>query len=211
MEFKIISLNVGKVGELISKKGKVASAYRKQPVAKAELSDTGFAIDEQADLKNHGGVDKAVCVYSSHHFGDYSEFLNITEMPIPAFGENFTVDSLDEAEIFIGDIFECGKIKLQISQPRQPCSKTGLFYSNNKVIKFMSVHGSTGFYFRVLRGGQVNAGDIFKRTFTDSRHSLKYANDLMYRRVNSLDKLREFIDNEFLSKAWKDELSGRLK
>ena len=51
MEFKIISLNVGKIGELVSKNGKVVSAYSKQPVATAELSKTGFNGDEQADLK----------------------------------------------------------------------------------------------------------------------------------------------------------------
>lgn len=211
MEFKIISLNVGKIGELVSKNGKVVSAYSKQPVATAELSKTGFNGDEQADLKNHGGADKAICVFSAHHFNSYENFLEISKMSVPAFGENFTVDLLDESKIYIGDVFECGDVQLQISQPRQPCSKTGLFHKNNKVIKFMSDNGTTGFYFRVLKTGIVNSGDVFKRTFSNERHSLKHGNDLMYRRITCLDTLKEFINNEFLSKAWKDELSKRLK
>ena len=211
MKFKIISLNIGKISQLESKSGPVKSAYGKSPVERAQLGTGGFDQDEQADLKHHGGSDKAVCVYSAHHFSSYEELLDIDKMPIPAFGENFTVDFLAESELFIGDVFSCGEIRLQITQPRQPCSKSGLFHKNNKVIKFMSEQGSTGFYFRVLNGGAVNNNDVFERVETNGLHSLQYANDIMYRRNSDQQCLREFIANPDLSQAWKDELSARLK
>lgn len=211
MQFKILSLNVGKISELASKKGPLNSAYGKQSVPSATLTYTGFTTDEQADLKHHGGKDKAVCVFSAHHFLKYAEYLNIPEMPVPAFGENFTIDKLDESEIFIGDIFRCGNIELQITQPRQPCSKTGIYHQNNKVIKFMSYTGATGFYFRVKKAGKVKVGDVFQRTLSDERHTLLFANDIMYRRTKCLDALKDLLGNDALSKAWNDELSARLK
>ena len=68
MKFSIISLNIGKLGVLKSGNRQVSSGYSKKAVDAAFLTKTGFTGDEQADLKNHGGLDKAVCVYSRHNF-----------------------------------------------------------------------------------------------------------------------------------------------
>jgi len=209
MQFSIVSLNIGKISKLEAGKKIVDSAFGKNAVDKAELTSTGFLGDEQADLKHHGGVDKAVCVYSLHHLSYFESDLGI-KMPIPSFGENFSIDEADEKDLFVGDIFESGEVKLQISQPRQPCFKTGAFHKNNSVIKKMIDTGATGFYFRVLNAGSVSNGSVFTRVESDSRYSLKYANDIMYRRINSEEKLKDFISYESLSKAWKDELGARL-
>ncbi len=40
----------------------------KRPVPNALLRSCGFDGDGQADLVNHGGVDKAVCVYPFDHY-----------------------------------------------------------------------------------------------------------------------------------------------
>ena len=209
MNFSIISLNLGKIASLKAGQRTVESAFGKSPVKSARLSENGFEGDEQADLKHHGGIDKAVCVFSTHHFPAFTKLLGY-EMPLPSFGENFSVDKAEEEELFIGDVFKCGDVKLQISQPRQPCFKTGAFHKNNAVIKFMSDSGATGFYFRVLNAGEVKEADVFERVESDSLYSLKYANDLMYRRVKSEDELREFISHKSLSAAWKEELGARL-
>ncbi|MCM8537585.1 MAG: MOSC domain-containing protein [Lentisphaeraceae bacterium] len=211
MNFKIISLNIGKIKPLKFRKAEMVSAYAKAPVEQALLSTTGFGGDEQADLKNHGGEDKAVCVYSAHHFSAYKDFLSVESMPVPAFGENFTVDHLSEEKLCIGDVFSCGEVRLQISQPRQPCAKTGMFHKNNKVIKYMSDTGSTGFYFRVLSPGLVKSGSVFSRESSDEVYSLSFANDIMYRRNMSREDLEKFIAYPSLSQAWKKELSARLK
>ena len=209
MKFTVVSLNVGRIQPLNAGKRSVESAYGKKAVSSAVLTKTGFESDSQADLKNHGGTDKAVCVFSSHHFEEYSSFL-AKKMPTPSFGENLTVDEADEQNLFIGDVFACGEIKLQISQPRQPCAKTGMFHNNNGVIKFMMQTGKTGFYFRVLSGGTVCEGDEFIRVESDGLISLTAANDIMYRRDKDIVSLKELIGHPFLSAAWKGELSERL-
>ncbi len=210
MKFKLLSLNIGKIDKLKAGSKSVDSGYHKSSVDQALLGSMGLKGDEQEDLKHHGGVDKAVCVFSSHHFPIYEELLK-KKMPMPSFGENFTIDAADEQDLFIGDIFECREIKLQISQPRQPCSKTGMYHGNNAVIKLMSTTGSTGFYFRVLSGGLLYNEDEFVRSSSDKQYSLRFANDLMYRRnMNDLD-LRNFIKHPALSEAWRDELGARIK
>ena len=39
------------------------------------------------------------------------------------FGENFAVRNQTESDVCIGDIFQIGEVKVQVSQPRQPCWK----------------------------------------------------------------------------------------
>lgn len=209
MKFSIVSLNVGKVAKLKAGRSFVDSAFAKSPVEKALLEKTGFESDQQADLKDHGGVEKAVCVFSLHHFPLIENKLGI-ELPVPAFGENFSIDRADESEVFIGDVFQCGDVKLQVSQPRQPCIKAGAFLKNNAVIKVMTENNTTGFYFRVLSGGEVKTGETFERVKSDSLYSLALANDIMYRREKSLELLQEFISHDSLSAAWKAELKLRL-
>ena len=210
MKFTVLHLSIGKIKSLSSGKREVQSAYSKSSVASAVLGKNGFLDDEQADLKHHGGLDKAVCAYSMHHFPAYENFLGNT-MPIPAFGENFTIDKADEEDIYIGDIFECGEVKLEISQPRQPCFKTGMYHNNNGVIKFMADQGSTGFYFRVIEEGTVKQGDSFSRTHSDEKFSLAYGNDFMYGRNKNIDEMAQFISHPALSLAWKDELGTKIK
>lgn len=209
MNFKLVSLNIGKIKDLQAGKRVVKSGYSKVSVDSARLTMTGFEGDEQADLKHHGGIDKAVCVYSIHNLKPFEDFLD-RPIDAPAFGENFSVDLADEEELFIGDVFSNGSVKLQISQPRQPCFKTGAYHGNNGVIKLMSENGRTGFYFRVLEEGDVCKGDEFSRLSSDQIFSLKASNDIMYRRNNSEEDLQRLINLEALSSAWKDELGARL-
>ena len=79
--------------------------------------------DGQADLKNHGGHEKAVLAYSVDHYPDWRIELNHRELPYGAFGENFTIEGLAEKSVCIGDTYVAGDVRLQVSQPRQPCWK----------------------------------------------------------------------------------------
>jgi len=61
---QIVSINVGTPQTQIYRGKEVLTAGLKSPVTEAMLRFTNFDGDRQADLKNHGGADKAVCVYS---------------------------------------------------------------------------------------------------------------------------------------------------
>lgn len=72
------------------------------------LYKTHFAGDGQADLKHHGGPDKAVCVYPAEHYSYWETTLE-RKLPAAAFGENVTVKGLAEQDVWIGDVFQLGK------------------------------------------------------------------------------------------------------
>ena len=61
--------------------------------------------DEQADLRVHGGVKKALYVYGADAFEWWLSHRPHTHIPyLPgAFGENLTVDFLPEDQIFVND------------------------------------------------------------------------------------------------------------
>ncbi|MBJ8032143.1 MOSC domain-containing protein, partial [Bacillus cereus group sp. N21] len=84
--------------------------------------------DGQADLVHHGGVDKAVCVYSGEHYSYWEETLN-QDLEYGAFGENITVSGMREEDVCIGDTFELGEAIVQVTQPRQPCFKLAKKYN----------------------------------------------------------------------------------
>src|SRR5262249_28552826 len=81
---------------------------------------TNLAGDAQADLANHGGPDKAICAYSADHYDDWRATLGASPLNFGAFGENFTIAQLSEADICIGDTWSVGDALVQVSQPRQP-------------------------------------------------------------------------------------------
>ena len=69
---------------------------------------TNLAGDGQADLKNHGGIDKAVLAYSADHYPKWRDELGMPDMPYGAFGENLTIAGLSEQSVCIGDVFRIG-------------------------------------------------------------------------------------------------------
>ena len=86
------------------------------------MTRPGLAGNEQADLVNHGGADKAVCVYFSHHYSHWEPRLGFG-LTQGAFGENLTMSGFDETTICIGDVMTVGTVRVEVSQPRQPCYK----------------------------------------------------------------------------------------
>ena len=52
-----------------------------------------------------------------------------------------------------------GDALLQVCQPRQPCFKFALRLRSNRLPRAMVKNGRAGWYYRVVRTGQVAAGD----------------------------------------------------
>lgn len=126
----LVSIQVGKPEHREPVEGDTSTkpwttAFYKQPVdGPVQVAGAGLEGDGQADLRHHGGPDKAVCVYSAEHFAYWRDDLGFgEEFGGGAFGENFTVAGLDESSVCIGDVWRIGNVELQVTQPRQPCWK----------------------------------------------------------------------------------------
>lgn len=105
---------------------------------------TNLAGDGQADLKNHGGVDKAVLAYSADHYPKWRPELGLPDMPCGAFGENLTIAGLNERLVCIGDTFQIGRVTFGVSQPRQPCWKLGRRWRMHELVRLVIGNGRTG-------------------------------------------------------------------
>ena len=208
-DVKILSLNIGRIGNLNHTGQLVPSAFAKQPVEeRLELTPTGFATDHQADLKNHGGPDKAVCVYPHEHYGHFGAMLG-RQLKFAAFGENFTTLGLLESEVCIGDIYTIGGATVQVSQPRQPCFKLGARHGEPQLPVWVQESGLTGFYFRALQVGPVQAGDEFVLQ-SKGRITIAEANRVMHRDKQDLGAIRALLAEPALSASWQRSLGRRL-
>lgn len=119
--------------------------------------------DAQADLKNHGGIHKAVYAFSYDQYNDWRDTLRNPNLKPGAFGENLTISALNESDIYIGDQFSLGECLLEVSQPRVPCFKLGIALNNNKAPKLFTQSYRTGVYFRVIKEGLIKAGEHLEK------------------------------------------------
>ncbi len=212
MTIEIVSLNVGKPKILHYKSEELVTGIMKKraTTASLELTELGFAGDGQADLVHHGGPDKAICVYSYEHYSYWEKELQ-SPLVEGAFGENLTVLGLTENQVCIGDVFSIGEIRLQVSQPRQPCHKLGKRHNRPDLPLLVQNTGYTGFYFRVLVPG------IFDSTlpFTmKTRHpaglSISSANQIYYHEKHNEAAIRRLLEVRDLSDSWRNALERRL-
>jgi MOSC domain-containing protein YiiM len=156
---KLLSVSVGLPREIEWKGKPVRTSIFKTPVTgRIPVTKLNLKGDQQSDLSVHGGVDKAVYTYPSEHYAFWHQQLPEVDLPWGAFGENFTTEGLDEGT-HIGDRFRIGSAEFAVTQPRMPCFKLGIRFSNPAIIKQFLRSGRTGFYFSVLVEGEVAAGD----------------------------------------------------
>jgi MOSC domain-containing protein YiiM len=168
---KLISVNVGLPREVPWQGKTVATAIFKEPVEHAvRLRRLNLEGDQQADLKVHGGLDKAVYAYPSEHYEFWRQELPGTELPWGAFGENFTTEGLLEDAIRIGDRFRVGTAVVVVTQPRMPCYKLGARFGRKDIIKRFLDSRRTGFYFSVAEEGEVRAGDAVELLVAEANH-----------------------------------------
>ena len=131
---RIASISIGRPESIpVGNSRPLKSSFLRKPTnKKIFLGYEGFENDQVADARLHGGVDKAVCVYSQDHFKFWTEQKGL-KLTLPAFGENLTIDGLVETEVHVGDIFQMGEAQVQISQPRQPCHKINKVYNKQEM------------------------------------------------------------------------------
>lgn len=209
---KLLSLQLGRPHESVSqlKDGNdadwVSSIWRNPVHERLHLGRTDLEGNAQADLKNHGGPDKAVCCYSAEHYPDWHSLLNLTEKEFGygAFGENFTVTEMTEEAVCLGDIYMLGTATVQVSQPRMPCWKVGRRWERPDLPGEMTASGRTGFYLRVLTEGEVGAGDTL--TLTECplpEWTIARLNTVLYVDKNNAEVDQHLSRLPLLAEAWR--------
>ncbi len=184
------------------------SAIWKAPVSGTVLAGRlGLSGDAVANTKVHGGPDQALLMYAAAHYPAWEAELGRPMGP-GAFGENLTVDGLDEDSTCIGDVVDLGAVTLQVTQPRQPCATLARRHQVPDMIAIVRQNGRSGWYLRVLAGGPVEAGQAIRLAerpnpaWTVRRAAHAY----MARERNPADAM-ELSACVGLSEGWKTRLS----
>lgn len=211
LQGEILSIQVGKPQPMAYSKGEILTGMCKLPVqGELFLSSVNLEGDEQADLTYHGGVDKAVCVYSFEHYPHWESVMN-RQLHLGAFGENLTVKGLLESEVCIGDVFQLGAAIVQVSQPRQPCHKLAKRYDIPDLALQVQQSGYTGFYLRVLQEGIVSQEKSIRLLERDPHgFTVQYANHIMHHDRNNLRAAERMLQVKALSQNWQRTFTKRL-
>jgi len=162
---KIIATNLGEKKEVIWKGKPMTTGIFKDSVNHPIfLGVTDVMGDVVYDRKHHGGIDQAVYAYSVKHYDYFKEFHPELDWQLGMFGENLTLDDLDETSIRVGDTFKVGETILEVTKPRQPCKTLGVRFNDMKIVKQFWNSSFSGVYFKVLQTGFVKTGDVFEQT-----------------------------------------------
>ncbi|CAM3718227.1 MOSC domain-containing protein [Polynucleobacter brandtiae] len=170
---KLLSISTGTVAPLFGNHHpnypSVASAINKRSISNTQnptsikIHSLGVTGDEQADLSVHGGMEKAIYVYPIEHYAFWNKLLSqerkvAVDLPLGAFGENFTFEGLLETMIYVGDQLVIGDLEFTVTKLREPCFKFNAKMGYKGAAKAMLQSGFSGWYLRVNRPGFVTAG-----------------------------------------------------
>lgn len=157
---RVVSVNVG-LPRIVEWHGRqVSTAIWRTPVdGPVEVGEERLANDQSADLRVHGGPDKAVYAYSSEDYGWWASEMPGTSFHPALFGENLTTSGVDLAGAVIGERWQVGSTVLEVSEPRFPCAKLGMRMGDAAFVDRFDVAGRNGAYFRIVETGRLEAGD----------------------------------------------------
>ena len=159
---KIISTNIGARKQIDWKGKTVTTGIFKFPVQQPIFLDTkGVLSDEISDKEHHGGILQAVYGYSFKHYEYWKPLFPKVDFQMGIFGENLTIDDLDETAIHQGDTFKVGETIIEATVQRNPCMKLGVRFNDMSIVKQFWNTTFCGIYFKVLQTGFVSSGDEF--------------------------------------------------
>ncbi len=208
---KILSIQVGLPKEFTYRGNSVTSGIFKSPVTgPVMMRRLNLEGDGQADLKVHGGVDKAIYAYSGDTYGWWKNKRPGDDFLPGAMGENLTIDHLPEDKIYIGDTYEVGDAIIQVSQPRYPCQKLVAKFNDPLILKQFTELNRPGVYYRVLKEGFIESGQTLNRV--DQETVRVSVMDLYSLSSNTpKDKIREMLLLQSLNDQWRKKLELKLK
>ncbi|MCG8307266.1 MAG: MOSC domain-containing protein [Cytophagales bacterium] len=207
---KVVSTNLGKERTIHWKNKTYQTGIFKKPVDRPIfLESRGVQGDHINNLKVHGGIDKACYAYGENYYNYWKEKYPYLEWTFGMFGENLTISELNEDEIKIGDVYKLGGAVIQVSQPRQPCSKFAAKFESVELIKQFIEYDHPGVYFRVIQPGEVKAGDeLYLDLRNDKALTVQQIYQLLYSKMDKVNKelaeLAVFDSN--LSKSSKETI-----
>ena len=117
-----------------------------------------------------------------------------------------------EKELNIGDCLCVGSAELMVTEPRLPCYKLGAKFGRDDIVKRFLRSRRTGFYFAVLREGEIGAGDVIHFLSRDD-HGVSVAE---ITRLYAFDRndaagMRRAVGVKALPESWRGHFRHRIE
>lgn len=208
---KLLSIQVGLPRE-VQWQGRIVTTgiFKERIEGPVMMRTLNLEGDAQADLTVHGGVDKAVYAYPIEHYEYWRREFPGMELRPGMFGENFSTEGMLETEVNIGDRFSIGATEVMVTAPRLPCYKLGIKFGRPDIIKRLLNTKRTGFYFSVLREGEVQAGDKIERLERDQTAVSAADVVQLYGLRKDAAMLQKAVDTKSLPESWRGYFQHQL-
>jgi ferredoxin-NADP reductase/MOSC domain-containing protein YiiM len=209
----LLSVNVGMPKNVPWQGKTVFTGVFKDPVAgRRRVGRLNVDGDGQGDLAGHGGEQRAVFVYQIGSYRYWERELGRSDFVYGQFGENFTVDGLDDAQVCVGDRYRIGTAVFEVTQPRVTCYRVGIRMNDPRIPALLVSHHRPGFYFRVLDEGSVQAGDeIVKVASGPEQMPVAELDALLYLPGHTRQQLLRALRIPALSPGWQGSFRALLE
>lgn len=209
---KVVATNIGKSTTILWNGRKEQTGIFKYPSPQPILlENTQVQNDTISDRIHHGGEFKACYLFSTDYYPYWKNKYPSLDWDWGMFGENVTIDGMDESELYIGSVYRLGDATVQITVPREPCYKLGIRFKDQNIIREFVDHGHPGTYVRILEEGSVEKGDSFLLV-EQASHSLTIEKfyKLLYSKQKDQDLLNLAIENEAIPDKTRKKLRRHL-
>lgn len=137
-----------------------AGGVPKLPVLEAEVTELGLAGDGHDDRENHGGLERALCLFSLERILEMAREGHAVGPGVT--GENITIEGLDWDEVVPGRTLRLGDVLAVVTRYTTPCWKNAGWFKGGD---FNRMHqnlnpGWSRVYARVIHTGTIRPGDM---------------------------------------------------
>ncbi|MFX0557589.1 MOSC domain-containing protein [Maribacter sp. CXY002] len=210
---KVIATNIGKPVTFEWNGEKEQTGIFKYPTTEAlYLNKNDVKKDTVIDRVHHAGINKACYLFSADHYPYWRKKYPNLSWDWGMFGENITVENLNESQIRVGNIYKIGKAIVQVSQPREPCYKLGVRFGTQRILKEFINHEHPGTYVKVIKEGLVSSGDKMVLV-EESKNTLTVQQfyQLIFAKEKSQELLKDFMDNDAVPTYKKERFLKYIK
>jgi MOSC domain-containing protein YiiM len=203
---KVIATNIGEAVTFEWNGKEEQTGIFKYPTEKPlYLSKEDVKGDTVIDRVHHAGINKACYLFSADYYPYWKNLYPDMEWDWGMFGENLTVQGLEESKIKVGNIYRLGSALVQISQPREPCYKLGIRFGTQDILRQFIAHNHPGTYVKILEEGQVAAGDVLTLVrASENALTVKDFYELIFAKEKNKELLTLFMNNEAVPEYKKD-------
>lgn len=133
--------------------------YKKPSPGGILLTSEGVRGDTIGNPKVHGDAQKAAYLFSLDEYAYWQHQYPDLDWGHGMFGENLTVERLDETTLMMGSTYKIGEARVRITTPREPCFKLGIRFGDQEIVRKFISRGCPGSYVSVVKPGWIRPED----------------------------------------------------